>query len=57
MVSDGDIYAKIDRPNDLIRFSKQKSSEEILSDWASDITSLLNLVEATTHSISKEMMV
>ena len=29
MVSDGDIYAKIDRPNDLIRFAKQKSSEEV----------------------------
>ena len=54
MVSGGEIYAKIDRPNDVIRFSKPKRCEEILSDWGSDIGRLLNLVEQTTHLISKE---
>ena len=57
MVSEGDVYAKIDRPNDLIRFAKEKSSEEVLSDWARDINKLLTLVETTTHAISKEQMV
>jgi len=57
MVSDGDIYAKIDRPADVIRFSKPKSPDEILGDWSSDIHTLLNLVEDTTHAINKEMMV
>lgn len=55
MVSDGSIYAKIDRPNDIIRFKGKKSPEEILSDWGSDIKTLLNLVESTTHLIHKEI--
>merc|ERR1719491_635598 len=45
MVSEGSIYAKIDRPNDIIRFKGKKSPEEILSDWGADIKTLLNLVE------------
>ena len=57
MVSDGSVYAKIDRPNDIIRFAAQKSPEAILSDWASDISSLLHLVESTTHLIHKETMI
>ena len=57
MVSDGSVYAKIDRPNDIIRFAAQKSPEAILSDWASDISSLLHLVESTTHLIHKENMI
>mmetsp|Transcript_12487 Transcript_12487/g.25807 ORF Transcript_12487/g.25807 Transcript_12487/m.25807 type:complete len:121 (+) Transcript_12487:15-377(+) len=56
MVSDGSVYAKIDRPNDIIRFSAQKSPEAILSDWSTDISSLLHLVESTTHLIHKENM-
>jgi 26S proteasome regulatory subunit N5 len=57
MVSSGAIYAKIDRPKDIIRFSKEKSSEEVLSSWSSDISTLLNMVENTTHLIAKEMMI
>mmetsp|Transcript_46583 Transcript_46583/g.68838 ORF Transcript_46583/g.68838 Transcript_46583/m.68838 type:complete len:461 (+) Transcript_46583:106-1488(+) len=55
MVSDGSVYAKIDRPNDIIRFAAKKSPEAVLSDWAGDVSSLLNLVEKTTHLIHKEM--
>lgn len=55
MVSDGSVYAKIDRPNDVIRFKGKKSPEEILSDWGADIKTLLNLVESTTHLIHKEI--
>jgi len=55
MVSDGSVYAKIDRPNDVIRFKARKSPEEILSDWGADIKHLLNLVESTTHLIHKEI--
>ena len=57
MVSEGDIYAKIDRPADISRFAKPKNPDEILGDWSSDINTLLNLVEDTTHAINKEMMV
>jgi len=56
MVSDGSVYAKIDRPNDVIWFAQKKSAEAVLSDWASDISSLLHLVESTTHLIHKENM-
>lgn len=56
MVSEGSIYAKIDRPTDIVRFSQPKTAEAVLSDWASDIDKLLNLVETTTHLIDKENM-
>mmetsp|Transcript_52259 Transcript_52259/g.62960 ORF Transcript_52259/g.62960 Transcript_52259/m.62960 type:complete len:453 (-) Transcript_52259:160-1518(-) len=56
MVSDGGVYAKIDRPKDIIRFAASQSAEEILSDWASDVKTLLHLVEKTTHLIHKENM-
>lgn len=56
MVSDGFVYAKIDRPNDIVRFSQPQTAESVLSDWSSDITKLLNLVETTTHLIHKEQM-
>lgn len=56
MVSDGTVYAKIDRPKDIVRFSEPKSPESVLSDWASDIDKLLHMVETTTHLINKEKM-
>lgn len=56
MVSDGSVYAKIDRPKDIVRFSAPQNSEAILSDWAADIDKLLDLVETTTHLIHKENM-
>lgn len=56
MVSEGEVYAKIDRPNDVIRFAQKKSPEAVLSSWASDVSSLLDLVESTTHLINKENM-
>ena len=54
MVSDGSVYAKIDRPNDIVRFSQPRSAEAVLTDWAADIDKLLHLVETTTHLIHKE---
>lgn len=56
MVSDGSVYAKIDRPKDIIRFSEPKSPEAVLSDWSADIDKLLHMVETTTHLINKEKM-
>ena len=56
MVSRGSVYAKIDRPQDIVRFAAPQSPEAILSDWASDIDQLLHLVETTTHLIHKENM-
>jgi 26S proteasome regulatory subunit N5 len=55
MVSDGSVYAKIDRPNDIIRFAATKSPDAILTAWSNDISELLTLVEKTAHLITKEM--
>lgn len=57
MVSNGDVYAKIDRPSDIYRFNQGKSPETILSSFAQDVSTLLNLVETTSHLIQKENMV
>jgi 26S proteasome regulatory subunit N5 len=56
MVSEGSVYAKIDRPKDIVRFSATQTPESILTDWAGDIDKLLHLVETTTHLIHKEQM-
>jgi 26S proteasome regulatory subunit N5 len=56
MVSDGTVYAKIDRPADIVRFQPPQTSESILTDWVGDIDKLLHLVETTTHLIHKEQM-
>jgi len=56
MVSDGSVYAKIDRPKDIVRFCASKNPEAVLSEWASDIDKLLHLVETTTHLINREHM-
>merc|ERR1712106_210644 len=56
MVSDGGVYAKIDRPLDIVRFAQPASPESTLTDWASDISGLLTLVEKTCHLINKEKM-
>ncbi len=57
MVSSGALYAKIDRPKDIVRFAKKRCEEEVLSDWAADIKELLGLVEETTYLIQKENMI
>jgi 26S proteasome regulatory subunit N5 len=56
MVSSGSVHAKMDRPKDIIRFSKTKTPEAVLTEWAADIDKLLDLVENTTHLIQKENM-
>lgn len=56
MVSNRSVYAKIDRPKDIVRFQSSKNPEAVLTEWASDIDKLLHLVETTTHLINKENM-
>jgi 26S proteasome regulatory subunit N5 len=38
-------------------FQRPRPAEEVLSDWASDIDSVLGLVETTQHLIQKEYLV
>eukprot|EP00742_Colponemidia_sp_Colp-10_P000919 GILJ01000997.1.p1 GENE.GILJ01000997.1~~GILJ01000997.1.p1 ORF type:complete len:475 (-),score=76.98 GILJ01000997.1:155-1510(-) len=57
MVSGKFLSAKIDRPQGVIMFVKRKEAEDILNEWSSDISSLLDLAEKTCHLIHKENMV
>ena len=57
MVSNAGLFCKIDRPQKIANFDQPKPSEEILSDWAADISNMLNLVEMTCHLINKENMI
>lgn len=57
MVSNKQVYAKIDRPKGLVLFAQPKSPNTLLNDWSSDISSLLNMLEGTCHLIHKENMV
>merc|ERR1712150_162951 len=51
MIRNKEVYAKIDRPKDIINFSHSSYSDNALSNWVSNISSLLNLVDKTTHLI------
>ena len=57
MSSDGVIHVKIDRPAGIITFEKPRAPEAVLSDWASDMGKLLNVIENTCHLINRENMV
>jgi 26S proteasome regulatory subunit N5 len=57
MSSSGEVYVKIDRPQGTISFSEPVVVEEVLSDWAGNVTSLLTLMETTCHLINRENMV
>jgi len=51
------IFAKIDRPNGIINFKRKKDPNELLNEWSTNISELLNLVESTCHLIARENMV
>lgn len=57
MVSAKQLYAKIDRCVGRITFQKKQAPAEVLTEWASDISQLLTVVEKTCHLINKENMV
>ena len=57
MVSNKQLYAKIDRPKGIIVFAKPKTPNALLNDWSTDISSLLTMLEGTCHLIHKENMV
>jgi len=57
MVSDKNLFCKIDRPLGIATFVKKKSPEEILDLWSADVSKMLSLVDQTCHLIAKETMV
>lgn len=56
MVSDKQLFAKIDRPTGIITFQQKQSPNDVLNSWASDVGDLLGLIENTCHLIAKEHM-
>jgi hypothetical protein len=57
LVSSKSIYGRIDRPAGIVVFERPRPATEVLTDWAADLESVLNLVEKTSHLIQKEYMV
>jgi 26S proteasome regulatory subunit N5 len=58
MVSDKKaLWAKIDRPAKIVSFAKPKDADATLNEWASNVTSLLDIVERTCHLVHRETMV
>eukprot|EP01097_Dermamoeba_algensis_P004074 TRINITY_DN2720_c0_g1_i1.p1 TRINITY_DN2720_c0_g1~~TRINITY_DN2720_c0_g1_i1.p1 ORF type:complete len:445 (-),score=132.89 TRINITY_DN2720_c0_g1_i1:193-1527(-) len=51
------VYAKIDRPKGVVVFNKPLEAAEVLNEWSSNVTSLLDLMEKTCHLIQRENMV
>lgn len=54
MVCDKAIYARIDRPNGIISFRKNKTTNDILNNWSNNIGDIIKTLENTYHLIEKE---
>lgn len=48
------VQAKTDRPLGVVLFTQSKDPSDVLNDWAHDLSSLMQLVNKTTHLINKE---
>jgi 26S proteasome regulatory subunit N5 len=47
LVVAGTIWARIDRPAGIVNFRNQRSPEDVMNDWSSDMQKLLGVVEKT----------
>ncbi|KAJ6621119.1 PCI domain-containing protein [Mycena sp. CBHHK59/15] len=47
LVVAGTIWARIDRPAGIVNFRSQRSPEDVMNDWSSDMQKLLGVVEKT----------
>jgi 26S proteasome regulatory subunit N5 len=51
------VWARIDRPAGVINFVKPKDPTQVLSDWSSDVSSCLSLIDKISHLIQRENMI
>lgn len=51
------VEAKTDRPAGIVSFTTIKDPNDVLNDWSNHLSSLMKLVNNTTHMINKEQMV
>lgn len=54
LVTDKSIYARIDRPAGIVDFRKKRNVNDVLNAWSGDVSKMLDLVEKTSHLVSKE---
>jgi len=57
LVTSKTVYAKIDRPAGIVVFRPPKDSSDTLNAWSRDVSELMNLLNKSTHLITKEQMV
>ncbi|KJX99262.1 26s proteasome non-atpase regulatory subunit 12 like protein [Zymoseptoria brevis] len=56
LVTSKTIYARIDRPAQIVSFEKKRDADEVLNEWSGNMKSLLGLLERIDHLITKEEM-
>ncbi|CAK3788922.1 26S proteasome regulatory subunit rpn5 [Lecanosticta acicola] len=56
LVTSKTIYARIDRPAQVVSFEKKRDADEVLNEWSGNMKSLLGLLERIDHLITKEEM-
>ncbi|CAD7077937.1 unnamed protein product [Hermetia illucens] len=54
LVSSGTVSIKIDRPSDIVYFTKKKQPSDVLNDWSKSVDQFMKLVNHTAHLINKE---
>ena len=57
MVTEKELFARINRLDGIIRFKEKKTENELLNAWKADTDKLLDLVDLTCHQIHKEMVI
>lgn len=50
------VYARIDRPAQIIDFAKPRDVDDVLNEWSHNMKDLLGLLERVDHLITKEEM-
>lgn len=56
LVTSKTVYAKIDRPAQIVSFAKPRDADDVLNEWSQNMKSLLGLLERIDHLITKEEM-
>ncbi|XP_046394223.1 26S proteasome non-ATPase regulatory subunit 12 [Ischnura elegans] len=51
------VCAKTDRPAGVVSFAESKDPSDVLNEWASHLSSLMQTLNRTTHLINKEEMI
>ncbi|KAH8662416.1 PCI domain-containing protein [Xylariales sp. PMI_506] len=50
------VYARIDRPAQVVNFAKPRDVDDVLNEWSHNMKDLLGLLERVDHLITKEEM-